>query len=577
MSVIAETATVHYESPRRRVQPSREGGGVVAGGTEGYRQAQQVKHAVHHEKGSVVRQQEAFVTKVKNSDAFWRVLHRATATLGVTLEQLEGFGEELCRCLWTEAVESVRAEVLLGPASSEVAHLKSQLAKCHASYMRQMESRRGHNSVEEDIVTFHEPLQYLDSDTKELVFWIVSEKIRLLESDAVPNSLMREIWEYLNQKWNSDQHSKRRAQKEQGREKTEDVEALQEDLDDALEKAAELQAQTNALQDEMSKAKAALEATVSRELALQTAHDKLVAEQADAMEELRTESERLKSRLEALESLPSKNSPRTTESAATIATTTVGTLTELTGAKLDAQAAEAKRLRVAIDEMHTKLKDVMDIASKRGYGDEMKGIFGELGLDGLLNEDSVFKRLYKDALARMDRLQVLREKLAQEEKKAKLPEVPRTSEPLHVSAINICEQSPLSPSMLRMVQEIAPTSLSAARPPLLMEVQSPGRPFQRPVPTPLATPPAPTSANASPAAPASWGRPVMDNHSPLLRVARVMSSPAGPRSSMRQSVSLPALPSAAMPRRDSSPMGSRGSVIASRGSPAVRRALWRPT
>merc|ERR1712008_582700 len=65
-------------------------------------------------------------------------------------------------------------------------------------------------------------------------------------------------------------------------------------------------------------------------------------------------------------------------------TRTHGTQTTVTGPKLDEQTAEIKRLKVMLEEMQMKLKD------------------------------TVFQRLYDDALHRVDRLEKLRDKVRRE-------------------------------------------------------------------------------------------------------------------------------------------------------------------
>merc|ERR1719158_2176019 len=96
-------------------------------------------------------------------------------------------------------------------------------------------------------------------------------------------------------------------------------------------------------------------------------------------------------------------------------TKTKGTQTSLTRTKLDEQADEARKMKLMLEELQTKLKELMT-AYRRKFGDDATKIANDLGLKELLKEETVFQRLYDDALDRVHRLEQLRAKVRKEKR-----------------------------------------------------------------------------------------------------------------------------------------------------------------
>merc|ERR1711968_147171 len=94
-------------------------------------------------------------------------------------------------------------------------------------------------------------------------------------------------------------------------------------------------------------------------------------------------------------------------------TRTAGTQTTLTSSKLDEQNNERRKLKLMLEELQTKLKELMT-EYRRKFGDAATKIADGLGLRELLKEETVFQRLYDDALDRVHRLEQLRAKVRQE-------------------------------------------------------------------------------------------------------------------------------------------------------------------
>merc|ERR1712100_633942 len=94
-------------------------------------------------------------------------------------------------------------------------------------------------------------------------------------------------------------------------------------------------------------------------------------------------------------------------------TRTCGTQTTLTSTKLDELSNERRKLKLMLEELQTKLKELMT-EYRRKFGDAATKVADGLGLKELLKEETVFQRLYDDALDRVHRLEKLRQKVRME-------------------------------------------------------------------------------------------------------------------------------------------------------------------
>lgn len=134
--------------------------------------------------------------KVKDLDGYWQSLKHLSVATGVSEDELQGFVEQLCGCCWTEAENMAAGEGLLAQAREEVDRLKQKLHQCNLTAMKQIAAAKGcHKSTDlgDDTITFHEPLQYLDTETRELVLSVVNEKVRLLGDGHAPQSLVEAL------------------------------------------------------------------------------------------------------------------------------------------------------------------------------------------------------------------------------------------------------------------------------------------------------------------------------------------------------------------------------------------------
>jgi len=354
--------------------------------------------------------------------------------------------------------------------------LKAKLNQCNLSAMKQMvAAKAGMHSTEalaEDTITFHEPMQYLDTNVKELVLTIVCDKMRQLETNHAPPSLVAALEQQakaLSQPRNeaSEQELKElrgeledvrcqlRAARVRSQEAEDRAHAAEQELqkvrellvaaEEALAELREREAALRAERDQLLEDSKRMRAEIERqqvEIEQQQAElerrqaklDRLTAEleaERQANAQLRAEVENLQSRLREtlqqveklqrelgelqtrFEILEEEAQEMREELARRNNTKTRGTQTTLTGSKLDDQVAEIKRLKLMLEEMQMKMKELID-RYRRKFGQEATEIADDMGLRDLLKEDTVFQRLYDDAMHRVHRLEKLRAKVRKE-------------------------------------------------------------------------------------------------------------------------------------------------------------------
>mmetsp|Transcript_89383 Transcript_89383/g.158614 ORF Transcript_89383/g.158614 Transcript_89383/m.158614 type:complete len:595 (+) Transcript_89383:43-1827(+) len=457
--------------------------------------------------------ESSFLSKVQSSNGFQKVLGSYSKTLGVPLESndLQSFAEELCKCCFEEADPAFAGEGPLAAAMQESQLLKQKLTQCQLSTMKQMAAMRsvGHlkHGYGSDTIVFHEPLQFLEPDQRELVLEIVCDKIRQLRLNTAPPSLLEALLRHANadqadgaslEELNATKAELEKARSEartlraqlqkvedeadslrgelrqvrdrlvQTQQELADSKAREEALTAEVEQLKALTAKQQAeierqqaeiqrqkaeikrldleLQEER-KANAKLRAEVQRLEALTAKQQaEIERQQAEiqrqqgeiqrlevelqeekkanaklraAVQQLEDELQRLQKEFADLQASHEILKKEADEMRAELArrnnTRTQGTQTSLTGSKLDEQADERKRLKVMLEEMQMKLKELVEKYRKK-FGNEAKEIAKEMGIEQLLKEDTVFQRLYDDALDRVERLEKLRAKLRKERK-----------------------------------------------------------------------------------------------------------------------------------------------------------------
>merc|ERR1740138_1430636 len=114
-------------------------------------------------------------------------------------------------------MRKVTSQDQVNQAKKEVEVLKQRLTNCHLSAMKEMMAQKaqtvvknvakqfGKESTQEakkdndEEVTFHEPLEYLDEGTRNLVLSIVGQKLLQVKSGNVPKSLWKALTSYFEE------------------------------------------------------------------------------------------------------------------------------------------------------------------------------------------------------------------------------------------------------------------------------------------------------------------------------------------------------------------------------------------
>ena len=149
----------------------------------------------------------SFLLKVQKSSGFQKCIGNYSKAFGVPLDDnnLQSFAEEMCKCCLREA-DDVMFDDNQGPlaaALQEVQHYKQKLIECNLTAMKQIAAMRDgcHLSefLQEDAVTFHEPLTYMDEHQQRLVIAVVCDKVRQLQSGTAPPSLVEALTRYAEE------------------------------------------------------------------------------------------------------------------------------------------------------------------------------------------------------------------------------------------------------------------------------------------------------------------------------------------------------------------------------------------
>merc|ERR1719235_2867855 len=94
--------------------------------------------------------------------------------------------------------------------------------------------------------------------------------------------------------------------------------------------------------------------------------------------------------------------------------------TDLGGSEVDEHVKQIKQLRVMLEELQMKFKELLDKCKERGFGDELEKIAQDMGIEAMFAYSTrpVFQRLYEDALRRIRKLEKIRESIRLEREEA---------------------------------------------------------------------------------------------------------------------------------------------------------------
>jgi len=480
----------------------------------------------------------SFLLKVQKSSGFQKCIGNYSKAFGVPLDDnnLQSFAEEMCKCCLREA-DDVMFDDNQGPlaaALQEVQHYKQKLIECNLTAMKQIAAMRDgcHLSefLQEDAVTFHEPLTYMDEHQQRLVIAVVCDKVRQLQSGTAPPSLVEALTRYAEEllrqeegatapmddllevqsglqkvrvqkkavqarlehaesestnlrkeleevksnladtskayevlkeqepTWQEsleelrDLSEHQKAELEQDRlhiehlmaaletrdkmiqDHTEEKQQLEEDLKSERETTASLQEQLTDAQTAAAQQQGQIEdmrctirgvqielSCFEQKCSQQQLDNEQLQEELKQMEEVRIcERQRLEEELEVIYQhhamVVEESNAMRAELDRRNNTETQETQTETTASVLEEQLADANKLRVMIEELQMRFRDVLEKYRHR-FGSDAKEVAIETGMDDFLRDETVFQRLYDDGLIRVARLEKLREKVRKERSK----------------------------------------------------------------------------------------------------------------------------------------------------------------
>lgn len=457
--------------------------------------------------------EKKFIAQMRESEDFAKALSSLSERVGKEAEELRSFGEQLCLCCWSEGVQAAAGESTVVAAAAEAQRLKKQMVDCQLTAAKQL----GLGAFGDGSVIFHEPMKYLDQDMKDLVMMIVSDKVRQIQNGQAPSSLLQGVGAGGPSPGSGEKEKELQKELDVANAQLKEARAALEDARercrDLTAKVAEVEKHAEQLQDLLSAAEARLSeademlAKAKAEHALlQTAHDELQAahgelqashgklqvahqelqessaqqeeviakQQADManmtgeLEQLRKDVERMQEivrRAEQLEreikelqekfsALEKEADEMRTELARRNNTRTKNAQTSLSGSELDEREEENKRLKVMIEELQMKIKELVEKCKEQGIGGHIAKLVADVGLECVIKEETVFERLYNDAFRRAQRTEQLRNKLLKERNTGFVREPAEAPEILEAVASNSraaekcpagTESSPLPP------------------------------------------------------------------------------------------------------------------------------------
>jgi len=392
---------------------------------------------------------------VQSNKVFLRLLGLLSKRTGMSLEDLHSFVEEIVRLCWKEVDSTLASsDGQQAPMQAEMARLKKQMAACNLSAQRQIEQMRLKNKRPEDLsddaIVFHEPLQYLDESTRDLVLSLVIDKVKLVEGGNVPPSLVEALASRAKKKAAQEQkntftgtlaeqfeqlHEKmlevteelkesramhadveeaanvlRRQLQEltaadlspkQRRRMTAELRGVQGDVDAQLEDEDQLEE----LQEELQGLRQTVERQQEegREQAAEILELQAARAQVDVLEE-----ELMRLRCGEGEVAPVLTEPVLREE---VAVETREVQTTLMGDTIADSQSELTRHKVMLEEMQMKFKELLERCKKKGITKEIEEVTVEMGIVEVFSHRAVFQRLFEDAQRRADKLDRIRDQL----------------------------------------------------------------------------------------------------------------------------------------------------------------------
>eukprot|EP00928_Gymnodinium_smaydae_P083809 TRINITY_DN67038_c0_g1_i1.p1 TRINITY_DN67038_c0_g1~~TRINITY_DN67038_c0_g1_i1.p1 ORF type:complete len:549 (-),score=52.74 TRINITY_DN67038_c0_g1_i1:220-1758(-) len=303
----------------------------------------------------------------------------------------------------------------------EIKALKKKMNECNLSAMKHIAALKALPSNADaftvNAIAFYEPLTYLDADTKELLMFIMNDKLRQARDNTIPQSLVDAVVASTGDSsssvwlgtWKQRLEEQLAARTEELHNEHVKLIKAEQDLESMRQAHQFAYAQITSIameaEDqesfiaEFERLQSAAKRTQSLEqklCSLQGLYGSLDLSYADLQgrfDELKESSDIMR------KDLARRND---------VCVRDVQTL--LTHSQIEESDIETKRMKVMLEELQEKLKELVKMCHSRGMGKEVMEFAKIVGLQPVIEGRTVFQRLYDDAMDRIARLERMREK-----------------------------------------------------------------------------------------------------------------------------------------------------------------------
>lgn len=386
---------------------------------------------------------ETYLSRLRKDQQFLQEVSELSVRLGVNEDDLREGLQPICNACWTQAVRTGE--------QSQVERLRKQLTQCNATAMRDISDLRAKiltgAGFEVCDIEFHEPLQYLDEETRDLVLTIILDKLRMIAAGKASGSLLQMLLEATKDSEEGKalqaklaELPRLQAEAEELRENAaklqiaraaevklqkeavglrHELEAEREEVARLKEEAAQREHQQHQFPQQTSQQPQQFSHQPSQQFSQQPQQSSQEPQQqlAQLSQQLATQqSQQLSQQSQQLQQLQGHAghdaNPACCVSAGAGAGASAGAGANGVGSsavagnasssKDKSLAAENGRLRVLVEELRMKVKDLIEACKRKGVSSALLDeVTAELALGPVLGAGSVFERLYKDAMNRL--------------------------------------------------------------------------------------------------------------------------------------------------------------------------------
>eukprot|EP00929_Paragymnodinium_shiwhaense_P008917 TRINITY_DN112905_c0_g1_i1.p1 TRINITY_DN112905_c0_g1~~TRINITY_DN112905_c0_g1_i1.p1 ORF type:complete len:593 (+),score=181.96 TRINITY_DN112905_c0_g1_i1:119-1897(+) len=394
-----------------------------------------------------------FVSSIQSRDTYWLLHDQLPAQQALLLKRLMRDCRFECERLAGDIAKQEGDEYLKA-AEAEIQRLKEAMVDCNVKALRQVASVTStvHHPIEE--VELYDALEFVDDKTREMVMEIVAYKLWQIGNGSAPDWLVGMLKDKLleakleeeaeeiedeeeaNRKLRNDNSFLTECSTSLGDNEARDrIEELELQLSQVLQKVAvverERAQEETRLQQDLAAMKERAEEASRESLQLRScieASENKQRSKAEGMKDGGNDMHEDRQEEVAVARLSADGDPDCDVwSDGRVCRRIQTAICEVRGwgagscqdrAQIEGLQSENTKLKLLLEELRAKLCDLMTESRKKGLGPHMELMTEKVGLKWVLRADSVFSRLYQDAMDRVVRLEKLRERVHREEEGA---------------------------------------------------------------------------------------------------------------------------------------------------------------